>query len=237
MTTASPSEPSHRFPSTRWSRILAAPGARDLDVLARSYWRPVHAWLGARLRIRDEEAADLTQDAFAWMLATDFFARADPARGRFRALLKTALGRFAIEKFRERSAAKRGGGTQHATLDAVAEPVDPSARTPDQVLDDAWRREVLDLARVRLETELVTSGRATQYLVFRAAFLDDEELDHATIAARHEVTTTDVSNWLARCKRRYRELLREVVMETVSDEAELQDEMRWLLGTTKAGPA
>lgn len=189
------------------------------------------------MRIPDEAAADLTQDAFAWMLATDFFRRADPARGRFRALLKTALSRFAIEKFREQSAAKRGGGTQHRALEEAAEPIDARARTPDQVLDDAWRREVLERAVARLEAELVSSGRATQYLVFRAAFLADEELDHATIAARHEVTTTDVSNWLARCKRRYRELLREVVLETVSDEAEVQEEMRWLLGTTKAGPS
>src|SRR5262249_8590614 len=79
------------FPSTRWSRILAQPGPRDLEALAQAYWRPIHAFFAARLRLHDDAARDLVQDAFAWMLATKFFDRADPARGRFRGLLKKAL--------------------------------------------------------------------------------------------------------------------------------------------------
>src|SRR5262245_58704722 len=67
------------FPSTRWSRILAAPAARDLDALARDYARPIEAWLGARLRLSGDDARELLQEAFAWMLATRFFDRADPA--------------------------------------------------------------------------------------------------------------------------------------------------------------
>src|SRR5262245_2500000 len=131
------------FPSTRWSRILAAPAARDLDALARDYARPIEAWLGARLRLSADDARELLQEAFAWMLATGFFDRADPARGRFRALLKTALAHFAIEQRRRASAHKRGGDIAHEPLDAALAHADPRQPTPDQVLDDAWRRELL----------------------------------------------------------------------------------------------
>src|SRR5690606_2414570 len=103
-----PRDPSPAFPSTRWSRVLAHRDPSDLEALARAYWRPIHAWLGARLRLDEDAASDLVQDAFAWMLGTGFFERASPSRGSFRGLLKKALERFAIERWRYATAAKRG---------------------------------------------------------------------------------------------------------------------------------
>ena len=220
------------FPSTRWSRILAQPGPRDLDALAQAYWRPIHAYLAARLRLDDDAARDLAQEAFAWMLATRFFDRADPARGRFRGLLKKALANFAIDHVRRQGAEKRGSGRACEPLDAEHERADPRSPTPDQVLDEAWRRELLERARQMLEAELDADGRRTYWLVFRDWFLDEcLDLDHAALAARHGITKTDVSNWLDHAKRRYRDILRGLVLETVTDEAELEVELRWLFGT------
>jgi len=224
------------FPSTQWSRILLPGGARDLDALARAYWRPIRAWLAARLRCRDADADDLAQEAFAWILATDLFDKADPARGRFRAFLKRSLHNFAVDRVRRVQAQKRGGGATTASLDD--EPADPHARTPDQALDDAWRRELLATAQQRLRRELEDSGRATQWAVFRDHYLAaGDEPDHATLAARHGITRTDVSNWLDRAKRRYRALLRELVADTVTTPDELDAELRWLFGTAAAGSA
>jgi hypothetical protein len=235
-----PADP-HAFPSTRWSRILAQPGQRDLEALAQTYWRPIHAFLAARLRLSDDAARDLAQDAFAWMLATRLFDRADPARGRFRGLLKKALANFCIEHLRRQAADKRGGGAVHEPLDGDREVADPKSRTPDQLLDDAWRRELLERARAQLEAELEAGGRRIYYEVFRAYFLDDghagDDVDYAALAARCSATKTDVSNWLAFSKRRYRALLRALVVETVSDDEELQQELRWLFGPARADGA
>jgi RNA polymerase sigma-70 factor (ECF subfamily) len=218
------------FPSTRWSRILAREGPRDLEALAQDYWRPIQAYLGTRLRLRAEEAADLAQDAFAWILATRFFERADPARGRFRGLLKKALSNFAIEHLRRQAAGKRGGGRAPEPLDG-REPADPRSKTPDEALDEAWRRELLERARARLEAELESGGKRTYYLLFRDYFLDEgDDVDHAALAARYAITKTDVANWLDHGKRRYRELLRALVLETVSGEQEYAEELRWLFG-------
>jgi len=226
-----PRSTGREFPSTQWSRILATSDRRDLDALAQAYWPPIQAWLMARLRLPAEEARELTQEAFAWVLQTHFLDRADPARGRFRGLLKKALANFAIEHFRREAAQKRGGGLVHVTIEAAAEVADERTPTPDEVLDASWRRELLERARQLLEAELTASGRATHWRLFAEYFLDDEAApDHRALASRHGITTTDVSNWLDHAKRRYRALLRALVAETVGSEEELQVELHWLFG-------
>lgn len=224
------------FPSTRWSRILAPAGERDLDALARAYALPIEAWLARRFARRAEDARDLAQEAFAWLLQTRLLDKADPARGRFRAFLKTALANFAIERLRRERAQKRGGGVAAASFDDVGEPADPRGRTPDQELDDAWRRELLTKARQMLQQELESGGRAVYWALFHDWYLAEaDDVDHATLAARHGITRTDVSNWLDHGKRRFRALLRQVVADTVSSPHELEDELRWLFGSATGG--
>lgn len=224
------------FPSTRWSRILQPAGARDLDALARAYWRPMRAYLAARFRLDDDAANDLVQEAFAWLLQSDLLGKADPARGRFRGFLKTALANFANERRRAARAHKRGGGKAPASLEADDEPADPRQRTPEEVLDDAWRAELLATAQQRLQRELETGGRPVHWALFRDWFLADdaERVDHATLCSRHGVSRTAVSNWLDHGKRRYRAILRELVAETVTDADELQGELRWLFGSARS---
>lgn len=227
-----PGDRGQAFPSTRWSRILAQEQPLELEALARAYSRPIRAYLAARFRLGEDAADDLSQEAFAWILETGLFHRADPARGRFRGLLKKALGRFAVEHLARQDAQKRGGGRVHEPIDGSNDPADPRTRTPDDVLDDAWRRDLIDRARAALEAELEPGGRRTYYLVFRDYFLDegDGEPDYAALAARYGITKTDVSNWLDYAKRRYRALLRGLVIDTVSDEEQLREELAWLFG-------
>ena len=219
------------FPSTRWSRILVPDGARDLDALAHAYWRPIQAYLKARLRCSETDADDLAQSAFAWMLDTGLLDKADPTRGRFRGFLKRALANFAIEQVRHGDARKRGGGVGHASLDDL-DPVDPTTRTPDQILDDAWRRTLLERAHHDLQRDLEGSGRATYWALFCAFYLAaDEPPTHAALAERHAISRTDVSNWLDHAKRRYRAILHGLVAETVSTDADLRAELAWLFGS------
>lgn len=226
-----PDAPSPAFPSTRWSRILSPHGERDLDALTRAYAAPIEAWLARRFRCRDDEARELLQDAFAWLLETRLLDKADPTRGRFRGFLKTSLANFAIERQRRSTAARRGGGAAHESTDVVDELLDPNAKTPEQVLDDAWRRDLVAKAQARLQHDLENSGRAVHWALFRDWYLtDDAAVDHATLAERHGITRTDVSNWLDFAKRRFRTLLREIVADTVTTPDELADELRWLFG-------
>lgn len=224
------------FPSTRWSCILGGADARDLEGLARTYWRPIRAWLAAQMRLRDDDADDVAQEAFAWMLASRFFERADPARGRFRAFLKTALRHFVVQQWRRDRAERRGGDRAHLPLADHVEPVDPHAPEPDAVLDAAWRRDLLQRARDQLAHDLRASGRAAYFALFRDYYLaDDDGIDHRTLAERHEISRSDVANWLDYAKRRYRHILRALVRDTVADDEALRAELAWLFGPPGPG--
>src|SRR6185295_8801741 len=90
------------MPVTHWTQVLSAgnpasPLQREaLDRLVESYWRPVYVYIRRAWRRDVEEAKDLTQAFFARLLEKETFARADPARGSFRAYLKTALKHFLV---------------------------------------------------------------------------------------------------------------------------------------------
>src|SRR5437867_240483 len=103
------------FPSTCWSRISAAfpedLAARRAAVedLSHRYWKPIYAYIRAKWGKTNEEAKDLTQDFFVWMMEGDFIDRADPSRGRFRAYVKVALQHYLSDEERRRQRLKRGG--------------------------------------------------------------------------------------------------------------------------------
>jgi RNA polymerase sigma-70 factor (ECF subfamily) len=224
------------FPTTLWSEVrrggAADPGrASALADLARRYQGPAEAYLAAALRLPPERAHELFQEFFAWMLATDWLAKAEPERGRFRAFLKVALRNFAADELRKERAEKRGAGTLVALPEEPdAGPLDRAARTPEQLLDEAWRGALVQAAFQRLEEELTKNGRAAQFAVFRDYYLvGGPEPDYRALAQRHGITTTDVSNWLQRAKRAYREALRALVLETVDDARELGEELAWLV--------
>ena len=227
------------FPATRWSLLLDGASQpkkrRELwESLATTYWKPVYGYVRARWAKTQDDALDLTQEFFLWMLESGLVHRADPERGRFRAFVKTSLANFLTDLERKRGAQKRGGDRAALSLHGDdAEPVpelpDTTGRTPDEVLDELWRTELLERAVAALREELEQSGKRTYFDVFRLYFLDDEKLDYAAVAARFDLTTTDVSNYLSYVKRRYRLQLERAVLETVGDRSELEAEVAWLL--------
>lgn len=227
--------PSGGFPTTIWSQVRgAADGAQRrerLEDLARRYQGPAEAFLRAAAARDADEARDLFQAFFVHLLESDLLARVDPARGRFRAFLKVALRHFATDAHRRRTAARRGGGADAEALDAAEGRADPRGEAPEEALDRAWRATLMAEALERTRAALEADGRATVFAVFRDYYLDGaRDLDYRALAARHGITTTDVSNFLMRAKRAWRAELRRGVLDTVSSAGELDDELRWLIG-------
>jgi RNA polymerase sigma-70 factor (ECF subfamily) len=228
------------FPTTCWSQVGPGAGEEALERLARRYWRPIRDWLRLALKLDGDRAAELAQDFFAWTLESGFFAKADRERGRFRAFLKVALRNYALDELRRASASRRGGGRRFFSLDepewesgaeAPPEPADPRASRPDEALDARWRSDLVAAALQALEQELAAAGRAHVFATFRDYFLDPApDVDYRAVAAAHGATVTDVSNWLARAKQRFREHLRVLVSDTVRDASALAEELRWLFG-------
>ncbi len=228
------------WPTTCWSQVGPGAGERALQQLAERYWRPIRAWLRLELRLERDAATERTQDFFLWTIESGLLAKADRERGRFRAFLKTALRHYSVDAQRRAAALRRGGGQRFVPIDGAADdasdsaaldPAHPGEARPDELLDRAWRRELVEAALAALERELAAAGRATSFALFRDYYLDPAaDVDYRGLAARHGVTAVDVSNALMRVKRRFRELLRAAVVDTVRDAAELEEELRWLFG-------
>jgi len=233
------------FPTTCWSQV--GPGAagggdgvtdRALERLASRYWRPIRDWLSAELRLERDAAAELTQDFFVWVIESGFLKKADPERGRFRAFLKVALRNYARDANRRATAARRGGGRSFFSLDGPIEgadeaapfdAADPNALRPDELLDARWRRDLVQTALQELEKELAATGKSAMFATFRDYFLDaSPDVDYRAVAQRNGITVTDVTNWLSRTKKRFREHLLAIVTDTVRDAAALEEELRWL---------
>src|SRR5690349_1572037 len=115
--------PEHRFPTTHWSRIVAAadpeaPEARSaLGELCAAYWYPIYAFI-RRHGHGPVDALDLTQDYFARLLESGLLAAADRRRGRFRSFLRTDCAYFLADERDRRLALKRGGGRLPLSIDA-----------------------------------------------------------------------------------------------------------------------
>src|SRR5215831_15643927 len=115
------------FTSTRWTIVYQAANSKApsqaalsaLSELCQIYWRPVYVFL-RRQGMAQHDAQDLTQGFFAELIETRAYARADPAKGRFRSFLLGTLKHFLAHARDRDRAQKRGGGMAPVELDETA---------------------------------------------------------------------------------------------------------------------
>jgi RNA polymerase sigma-70 factor (ECF subfamily) len=227
------------FQTTHWSIVLLAGqhrsqlSAEALEKLCRSYWFPLYAYV--RCKGHDaEEAEDLTQEFFLRLLEKDYLTHADRSKGKFRSFLLTALNHFLVNDWRRAQAVKRGSGQAPISFD------DPSAEcryalepashlTPERLYERRWALTLLDAALGRLRDEYTAAGAGRQFERLRG-FLTTEagESHHATVAAELGTTAGAVGVAVHRLRRRYRELVRAEIANTIASQAEVEEEIRWL---------
>jgi len=230
------SRPVQRFPTTRWSIVVAAQGARTenarqaLERLFETYWYPVYAFIRSRTR-HATDAEDLTQGFFASLLALDSIDSVRPERGRFRAFLLGAAKHYLSAERARAGAQKRGGGQAPLSLDFVSgdrryrlEPA--SEMNPELQFEREWARAALDAAREKLRQEFAAAGNAVQFEAFRPYLTASEEPpSYAQTAAGLEMTEAAVKIAVHRTRRRFGRFLREEIAQTMA--AERQDGPVW----------
>lgn len=232
------------FATTNWSLVGAArldpaglPRAeRAMEELCEAYWYPLYAFVRSRGHSAGD-AQDLTQSFLTRFIETGGFAAAHPDRGRFRSYLLGAMKHFLANEWHRNQAQKRGGGVQFVALDAL----DPEARyaleptqspDPDARFDREWARAVVDRAMDRLRAESESKGRGDLYQATRGCLVG-ESVDLTETAARLNMTPGALKVAIHRLRRRYRELLRNEIAETVNHPSEIDDEMRYLLAVLR----
>jgi RNA polymerase sigma-70 factor (ECF subfamily) len=236
-----PANTAANFQSTIWSLVLGAGRGGDrahLEQLLRTYWSPVYAFI-RRQGYTGHDASDLTQDFLTQVvLSRDLIGRADPAKGRFRSFLKQALRNFLIDQHRLGKAHKGRTGDGMASLtpgsaDGSTAPIDPPAPPSDHdlVFDKAWAATVIELTLDRLETACHADGMDAHWTAFSINVLGPALRRTAPMTlvdlARHidAADEAQASNMLQTVKRRFRRILRDVISETVSDPAQVEDEL------------
>jgi RNA polymerase sigma factor (sigma-70 family) len=228
------------FLTTRWSVVLDAQRQSDstrvtdaLSHLCRIYWYPLYAFV-RRNGHSPHDAQDLTQEFFRRLLGKDYLAAADPARGRFRSFLLSALKHFLANEWDRSHAQKRGGGNALISLDDVEaearyalEPVDNCS--PDKLFERRWATILLDQVLARLRRDYAAAGKAELYDVLKECLtFESATALYTELAARLNMSEGAVKVAVHRLRARYRELLREEIAQTVSSPAEVEEEIRQL---------
>jgi len=227
------------FATTHWSIVVRAgqtdsPQSRGaLETLCRAYWYPLYAHV-RRQGHGVEDAQDLTQDFFARLLEKNYLRKADRSRGRFRTFLLTSLKHFLVNEWKQTNRQKRGGGRHIISLDAeetenrfLAESADE--RSPDKAFDRRWAIMVLDRVLDQLQAEFVVAGRGQVFEELKSSLTGENgESSYAEIGRRLGMTEGNLKVTVHRLRRRYRELLRKEVAQTVDDPEAIDDEIRAL---------
>jgi RNA polymerase sigma-70 factor (ECF subfamily) len=211
-----------------------APGAREaLADLCGAYWYPLYAYVRRRGHA-PEQAQDLTQDFFAYVLERDLLAKADPDRGRFRSFLRAVCTHYLADQRDRQNARKRGGGRPVLpidTLDAEGRYAREPAHdlTAERIFDRTWALTLLGRVFDQLRREYDDAGRAATFEELRAVLTrGPESVPYATIAGRLGMNEGAVRVAVHRLRRRYGMLLRQEIAATVDDPADVDDEIRAL---------
>jgi DNA-directed RNA polymerase specialized sigma24 family protein len=227
------------FDTTRWSVIAAVRGSDPeaaraaLSTLCDAYWYPLYAFI-RRWGADPEAARDLTQGFFASVLERRDIEQVRPERGRFRTFLLASVKHFLLNEAVRSRAAKRGGGVSPLPLafdEAEGryqyEPVDET--TPETLFERRWALTVLERVIATVQARWQRSGRGAEFEVLKASLLGQGP-SGGYAAAAHELGATEGAVKVAvhRLRKTFRAELRAAIAETVSDPADVDEELRYL---------
>jgi RNA polymerase sigma-70 factor (ECF subfamily) len=237
-----PGDAANRFAPTRWTLVLRARSGSDeskaaLSELCEAYYAPVLAFLRREGR-EEDPARELTQEFFSRLLANPHLGGIEPGRGRFRSYLLGAVKHFLAEERQRAGAAKRGGGQALLSLDASRSATtttelqipDPAAAMSDTFFDRQWATTLVDRAVASLGAEAAAEGKGEQFATLKPWLLGEvPALSQADAARALGLSEGAVKVAVHRLRRRFRELVKAEIAQTVDDPAQVAEELRYLV--------
>lgn len=209
---------------------------RDWEEFTRIYWKPVYRFFRVSWAKGNEDAKDLTQTFFLWLMEGEVLRKFDSSLGSFRSFLKTLLRRFASHQEEARTRFKRGGHRKILSLEElrhadVAEPRDPVSENPEEEFDREWVGIVLEKALDRVRHRFQSSGREIQFRVFEAVDLESgpDVPDYGELTKRFALGPNDVRNHLYLVREAVRREVRAAVADLTVSGREEEEEWKALL--------
>jgi RNA polymerase sigma-70 factor (ECF subfamily) len=178
-----------------------------------------------------EDAQDLTQGFFSRLLEKDYLDDFDRERGRFRTFLLGAFYHYATNEHNRERALKRGGQQPLLTLDLEnAEQryyLEPSHNlTPEKIYERSWALALMESSMERLRAESANHTRFARLQVFLTGEPGDS---YRRVAEELSISEGALKVMVHRLRRRYGELLREEIAQTVASPEDIKDELSYLL--------
>ena len=206
---------------------------RAMEELIQAYWFPLYAFV-RRQGESPASAEDMVQEFFARLLEKKYLAQVDRAKGKFRSFLLAAMKHFLSNERNKLRAKKRGGGAVIA-LDGLSaearyavEPADEM--TAERLFDRRWALAVLDQVLARLNAEYAQGGKTNLYQALEPCLTSGAgAVNYAQASRELGMTEGAVRSAVHRFRRRYRDLLREEITQTVDSPEQIEEEISYLL--------
>ena len=230
-----------QFHTTRWTLVMVSAqnqsqaGQAALAELCQIYWYPLYAF-ARRREHSPEDSQDLTQGFFLHLLEHRALTHVDRLKGKFRSFLLASFQNYVSVEAHRAQCLKRGGKQRFVSLDREGaenryrlEPAD--YLSPEKIFDARWAMTLLDHAMTKLGGDYRSLGKETVFETLKEFVGIGETKDPVSydIAAKAlNVGVGTVKTWIHRLRSRYIEIVREEVARTVSDPAEINNEIHAL---------
>ncbi len=226
-----------QFATTHWSVVLAARSPQStryhaaLETLCQTYWFPLYAFL--RRRGHDKhQAEDCIQGFFANLLEKRGLRLVDPKGGKFRSFMLVALKHFLADQRGRERAQKRGGGWKALSLNFEnAESqyaLEPTHNlTPEKLFERSWALTVLERTMAQLKDESVSDGKQRLFDRLKVCLLGvGDSTSYRRMGADLDMSEGAVKVAVHRLRKRYRELLRHEILQTVASADQAEEEIQ-----------
>jgi RNA polymerase sigma factor (sigma-70 family) len=229
------------FQTTHWTMVLRAgetqsdsSAQKALSNFCEAYWPPLYAFVRHRGHA-SAEAQDLVQGFFAHVLEQNTLSRADREKGKLRTFLLGSFQNYLFNEYDRARTLKRGGGKQVLSIDELLPEAEASMMQTMHLSDSAaydlvWASNIVKRAWQHLESAFEAEGK-TEWLEVLRPFVaggGKTPLNQEEAAEKLGVPIATLRTWLSRLRQRYREALRSEVASTVSDPAEVDQELHYL---------
>ena len=231
----------HGFRTTRWTVVLLsarsqAPGFQAaLGELCRTYWYPLYAYI-RRWGRTPEEAQDLTQGFFQHLLEHKTLARVDRLKGKFRSFLLGSLQNYLSKEADRVRCVKRGGKVEFVPLEMQAaegryrhEPADELSA--EKIFEARWALILLEHALAVLGHQYVVRGKEAVFEILKSFIgigASGPETSYEAAGQTLGLGVGTVKTLIHRLRKQCMAVVREEIGRTVSDPAEIEDELRAL---------
>ncbi|MEL7500232.1 MAG: ECF-type sigma factor [Planctomycetota bacterium] len=238
---SSTSDQLNQFKTTHWNLVVSSKQSdvelrqQSLAELCKLYWYPLFAYL--RRKGHDPDAAaDYVQGFFVELIDKSFLDSVEPEKGRFRWFMMSAIGRYVSNQRKRDQAQKRGGGQKLLSLN-VDSAEQRYQREPDEgwtaekLFDRRWALSILEQALQRLSQIQAEKNKLELYNALQSTLSGIQMTgeQYAEIAERFSMSTGAVKVAALRLREKYRQILVELVRQTVTDPDIVDGELDELL--------